>query len=248
MTGLTRQILVCVLTVLMLASNLLSGHGGGFTDQPGDPAVYFLYPTRFSPAPFTFLIWFPIYIGTVVLAIYQSFPAQRRSALLDRMAIPYAIALIANALTPFTVLGISNLVVLVLFLALLATYAVLGDQFRTWPTQIFVSLPVAMFATWAGLATIVNACQLVVAMGGTIGEITAAALVVVAMGIGLLAIIHTREIVIAGVMAWAGIGLATTNADAPIILVTIALTTAMTLLVTWRYGAAGASSSPTERG
>lgn len=235
MTGVLRQVSIPLLTALMLVCNLLPGQGGGFTQQPGEMDPYFLYPTRFSPAPFTFLIWLPIFAGTVVLAMFQATQAQRGSAVLDRMAMPYALALAANALTPFVDLGFSNLVVLVLFLALLASCCVLLRGPMDPMIRRFVVWPVLMFTTWAGLAVIVNACQLVVALGGTVGVGTAAGLVILAMGLGGWAIIRTSEWIIAAVMAWAGMGLAFANIDAPALLVVIAVTTAATLLIAVRY-------------
>jgi len=235
MTGVLRQVSIAGLTALMLASNLLSGQGGGFVDKPGERSVYFLYPTEFSPAPFTFLIWLPIFVGAVALAVFQALPAQRANAVLDRLAWPYAIALGANAMTPFAGLGLSNLLVLVLFLALLACCATLLHGPHGGLMRQCVVTPIFMFATWAGLATIVNACQLKVALGGTVGEVTAAALVILAMGLGAWAVFRTGQWIIAAVMAWAGIGLAATNADAPLLLAVIVLTTAATLIVALRY-------------
>ena len=229
MTGRTRQIALLALTGLMLYTNLVSGAGGGFSDAPSDPGVYFLYPTGFSPAPFTFAIWFPIFLGTLVLAVWQALPAQRNAPLLDRIALPYGAALLANALTPFVTLGASNIVVLVLFLALAIAYARTLGHVRDRATRAFVQAPLAVFATWAALATVLNACQLVVARGGEVGTTTASVLVLAVMLAGVAAIRRTREGLIAAVMVWAGIGIAAANPQAMLLLGTIALTSLATV-------------------
>lgn len=223
-----RQFLIVALTVLMLYTNLLSGSGGGFSEDSG---VYFQYPTSFSPAPFTFAIWFPIFLGTLALAIFQALPKQANSPMLDRLAISYALALVANALTPFVSLGISNLVVLVLFLALAVSFATTFSEKIDPKTKLFVRLPLATFSTWAAIATVLNACQWVVAQGGSVTPSTAAGLVSVVMVLGVLAILRTREAAIAAVMVWAGIGIAAANPEAPLLIATIAITSVATVAV-----------------
>lgn len=229
MTGLLRQLTLILLTGLMLYTNLWSGSGGGFSDDATGPSVYFLYPTSFTPAPFTFAIWLPIFAGAVGLAVYQALPRHRRNSKLDRIAVPYCVALCANAATPYTNLGLSNLVVLILVMALAIAFGrtlpLTKDPWFRW----FVQAPLAVFATWAGLATILNACQWVVSQGGSVGPASAAALVALAMTGGMIAIVRTKEPLIAVVMVWAGIGIAAAHASAAVLVLAVVATSIMTL-------------------
>lgn len=229
MTSAIRQATLVLLTGVMLWTNLLSGSGGGFADDPSAPAVFFLYPTGFTPAAFTFAVWAPIFLGTVALAIYQALPAQRDNRTLDRMARPYTLALIANAATPFLGLGPSNLAVLILFLTLATAFALVQPVARDRGFRMCVQAPLAIFATWSGLATILNACQWVVAMGGSVGPVPAAILVTGAMAAGVAAILRTREPLIATVMVWAGIGIAWGQSGMPLLVAVVAVTSLGTI-------------------
>lgn len=207
MKGYARQIIIVVLTVLMLYV-CLSGGGGDFSDDGASSSVYYRYPTAFSPAPFTFAIWLPIFLGTIVLAIYQALPAQRGRSSLDRMAIPYAVALVANTLTPLVWLGLSNIIVLVLFAALVTAYAAAADPKDDRASSLCVRLPLAMFATWSGLATAVNACQFLASRGVPIEPMAASFIFIVAALVGCWALRQTGEIIIGVVLIWAGVGIA----------------------------------------
>ena len=156
MTDPRCQIALVTLTLLTLATNLLVGTGS-FIEEGADGAVqgvYYLYPTGFTPAPFTFAIWLPIFLGCTVLAAVQALPRYRADPALDRFAVPYAGALVANALTPFAPIGWGLIVVIALFGALLWAYRELT---RHGSTPWFFRVPVALFAAWASVASALNA-------------------------------------------------------------------------------------------
>lgn len=254
-TGFARQIAIVLATLVMLFCNLVLG-ANAFSEGGAEQSVYYLYPTAFSPAPFTFAVWLPIFAGTLALAIYQARPSRRNDALLDRMAGPYLVALGANTVQVFTPLGWSNLAVSALFVSLAIAFVVLvhartgssQQDFReTAGMRWCVRVPVALFATWAGLATIVNACQLAVASGIEVGTVAAAALVALAMGAGAYAVWRTREWAILAVMLWAGAGIWAANAHAPVLVATILVTSAISIATTWRATESTRAREPAAR-
>jgi len=54
--------------VFMLYANLI---GGGNTSGP---SMYEQFPTSFSPAPYAFAIWLPIFLGCISTVAYVLFP------------------------------------------------------------------------------------------------------------------------------------------------------------------------------
>ncbi len=224
LSGNLRQAAIVIATIIMLYSNLVVG-SGSFTETGSEGLVYYAYPTSFTPAPFTFAIWLPIFIGTMALAVFQALPSRREDTLLDQVAIPYLIALIANTLQVFAPLGWSNLSVLVLFASLSVALRLLWNANRrdAWLDGC-VRIPLALFATWAGLATTLNACQLVVARGGTVDSVGASALLVLVMTAGAWVVYRTREFAILAVMVWAGFGIYAANKSDPVITSTVVIT------------------------
>ena len=230
MTGLRRQIVLVTLTVLMLATNLLVGTGS-FTEDGAEGAVqsvYYLYPTGFTPAPFTFAIWLPIFLGCVVLATIQALPRHRHDPTLDRFAVPYAGALVANALTPFAPIGWGLIVVIALFGTLARAYRELT---RRGHAPWFFRVPVALFAAWASVASVLNASQVLVSRGVAVDALAAAVLVTAVMAAGAWVVRRTGEITVVAVMAWAGLGIAVRQSDATLLVVTVVLTTAASVWV-----------------
>ena len=228
-TGHKRQVSIVVATGIMLFANLVIG-SGSFTESGSEQLVYYAYPTSFTPAPFTFAIWLPIFLGSIALAVFQALPGNRHNVTLDRIATPYLLALAANTAQVFTPLGWSNVTVLVLFVSLAFTFRQLvklgsSGTGMTWCVQI----PVALFATWAGLATILNACQWVVSVGGQIDGRTAAVLVTLAMTIGAYVVWRTRAFAVLAVMLWAGFGIYAANRSDDLLTLTILLTTLVSI-------------------
>jgi hypothetical protein len=224
-----RPLVVILCTLFMLYTNLFGG-GSGFTEGSSDPGMYYAYPTPFSPAPFTFAIWLPIFIGCCTLAFYQALPSQIANPRLDLFALPYCGALLANASTPFLQIGWSNLVATLLFLLLcMATFVVTRGNVRgaleTWALRV----PLTAFTTWCGLASIVNLCQFLVSRGYTLTPALTIGLVCLAMGVGLLALFYTKEPVIAVVMLWAGIGIGCAQPSWNSVTFSIAISSALTL-------------------
>lgn len=225
-----RPLVVILCTLFMLYTNLFGGGGSGFTEESSDPGMYYAYPTPFSPAPFTFAIWLPIFFGCCVIGIYQALPSQIANARLDSFALPYCCALLANASTPFLRIGWSNLVVTLLFLLLcIATFVVTRDSVRGAVENWALRIPLVTFTTWCGLASIVNLCQFLVSRGHTLTPALTIGLVCLAMGVGLLAIFYTKEPVIAVVMLWTGIGIVCAQPSWNGVTLSVAITSSLTV-------------------
>ena len=226
-----RPLMVILCTIVMLYTNLFGDGGSSFTEDSSDPGMYYAYPTPFSPAPFTFAIWLPIFFGCCALAVYQALPSQIANPRLDLFALPYCCALLANASTPFLRIGWNNLVVTLLFVLLcIATTVVIRDNvhgaLETWAVRI----PLVAFTTWCGLASIVNLCQFLVSRGFIVSSTLTISLVCLAMGLGVIAMYCTKEPVIAVVMLWAGIGILYSQPSWNGISFSVAITSALTLL------------------
>jgi translocator protein len=231
LTGYVRQAALVALTLVMLWTNLVIGTGSFSRDgAEGDvQSVYWLYQSAFTPAPFTFAVWLPIFLGCIYVAVVQALPKYRHNAALDRYAPYYVGGLIANALTPFAPLGWGLVVTAALFVFLALAYRALvrGNTASRIASPWIFRIPLLLFATWAGIATVLNATQIIVAMGGNVGELAAALLVAIVMALGAWAIYRTREVTILVVMAWAGLGIATGNMELSILILTIVVTTCL---------------------
>ncbi len=222
-----RAILVIACTALMLATNLFAG-GSGFSES-AEPGMYFLYPTPFSPAPFTFAIWLPLFIGCVTIAIFQL--ARASLPTVQEFALPYSAALLANALTPFLKVGWSNVVVCILFACLsLSVRRVLRSKAESRTETWAFRLPLVAFATWSGLAVVVNLCQWLVSMGFVVTPKLAATLVCAAMSLGIVALWRTKSVVISVVMAWAGTGIVAAQPSWNVVSTAVVVTTLCTLI------------------
>ncbi len=207
-TGRLRQLAVVLSAGAMLATNLLLGGGGGGLDDEGSRGMYDAFPTAFSPAPLTFAVWGPIFLGAVVLAIYQALPSLRHDRTLDRLGLPLVASYLLNAATPFTPIGVSNVVILALFVTLCAAYWIAsrdGDLSlaRTWAVRV----PISLLTTWIGLATVLNSAQLAVSCGVAVGPLKAAVLIALAGAAGAVVIVRFSDLAVASVVGWALYGI-----------------------------------------
>lgn len=203
-----RPALVICCTLVMLYTNLLGGDGSGFTEDSANPGMYYQYLTPLSPAPFTFVIWLPLFAGCCSIAIYQALPSQIDDSTVDAFALPYCCALLANAATPFLRIGWSNLVVTALFVLLcLAVIVTTKNRTHSLAETWGFRIPLLAFTTWCGVAAVVNLCQWLASRGAPVSAAFTIGLVCLVMGLGLLALWATKEPVIACVMLWAGVGI-----------------------------------------
>lgn len=229
--GLNRQMIIVIATCIMLYANLIVG-SGSFSDEGAEQLVYYAFPTSFTPAPFTFAIWPPIFLGTIVFAIFQALPQNRSNTTLDRIAPLYLMGLVANTAQVWTPLGLSNLAVLVLFLSLCSAFWLLRrSPDHSKRMKAFAHVPVALFATWSGIALILNTCQLVVAQGGQVGQVSASFLIILSMSAGAIVIWKTQALSILAVMLWAAFGIFIATDGVSALSVTIVITSLISIAI-----------------
>lgn len=158
--------------------------------------------TLITPAGWAFIIWGPLYSGSIVYAVYQALPRQRSNGLLASTAWPAACAFFGNGLwalyVQFTDLnGIS--VAIILFT--LASILVAFRQFAPWQTafsraeQWCVVLPLSTLAAWLSAASIVNVAASLKYHGidaGSMAPTLSAAVVVVGGIIAATAVLRER--------------------------------------------------------
>ena len=202
---------------------LTVGGESGFTDDgtghEGDYyGKYYTYRNKFSPAPWTFAIWFPIFIGNFTTA-FQYWKHRRclNSTSLLSMAPPYCLALMLNASTPFIPIGYDFGICFLLFLSLCWTLQrMYNPTSEKLAAKWAVRTPVVMFWTWAGVATVVSGAQAYVGLsqaGNDVisSEMSSALLLCINFALVVLGYILVDNVEIfasTGVLAWANVGVA----------------------------------------
>ena len=136
------------------------------------------YNNLFTPASFAFAIWGMIFLGLILLAIFQGgtlFSRRRAFSSFDHMGFIFALVNLGNAtwvivwLYEFTFLSvlvmtgmlIGLLTILIRFSANMATYSLLE--------KLFVLVPVNIYAGWIAVATIANVAAFLSKLGWTGG-------------------------------------------------------------------------------
>jgi hypothetical protein len=230
--GIYRQVVLVISLLVFLYTNLFSGGSDS-------NSIYSLFPTAFTPAVYTFAIWAPIFIGLIIFVIYQALPSNREDANLDALAWPAFIAFLMNALSAYTPLGWSNLVITIALISLI--FAFLTIKKVDNPSKKFfwyVSVPFSLFFGWITAATVVNTFQWFSSLGfqvfGPSGTLTAALFIIVAAVIGVFITLRYQEVVYGLVLVWAFWGITFAHLSAtPIVLSTILATFVLILAIIW---------------
>lgn len=213
MLDVVRQVAVAVCLVVMLWTNLAGG--GGNPEGDSEPGMYTAFPTAFSPAPYTFAVWAPIFLGCLALAVYQALPALRHDPRFGLLGWLVAAAFLLTALTATTPIGISNVVITALLAALALAYRqAAGAQPQTTAFLWCVRLPLAIFTAWCTVATILNACQWAVSQGWPVGQVPAAVLIGIAAAVGVSVVVQQREVAFGVVLVWAFWGIVAARPEA----------------------------------
>jgi hypothetical protein len=230
MHGILRQIVLVLSFITFIYTNLFSGGSDS-------NSIYSLYPTAFTPAVYTFVIWAPIFIGLTLFVIYQALPSNRSNIYLDALGWPVFIAFIMNALSAYTPLGWSNLVITIALIALIFAFVIINknkdpDRKFFWYTKV----PFSIFFGWITAATVVNTFQWFSSLGfqsfGPSGILTAALFIIIATIIGVFITLRYQEVIYGLVLIWASWGITIAHPSAtPIILSTILATAAIILAI-----------------
>ncbi len=206
----------------MLYANLLGGKDGARHD------MYNAFPTAFAPAPFTFAIWAPIFLGCIVMTVYLCVLSGEQTPFRPSLISWVAAAFMFTALTAYTPIGWSNLVVMGALMCLSIAFhhsaepASGASGLNYW----CVRMPIAIFLAWTLVATLLNGCQWAVSKGWDVGPVEASILIGLASLIGVVVALGYREMACAVVLIWAFGGLVVARPDERLLLVTTCLGTA----------------------
>lgn len=157
--------------------------------------------TLITPAGWAFAIWGPLFLLSIIYAVWQALPAQRSNALLARIAWPAAVALAAQGLwSTYTQLAdltfVSVLIILLSLGALLVVMRALVEETSlSRAERLLVAPAFGALSGWLTAASIVNVAASLKYHGVGGGEPTpslAAAMVVIGALIAALAVIRLR--------------------------------------------------------
>ncbi|WP_181443614.1 hypothetical protein [Porphyrobacter sp. YT40] len=118
--------------------------------------------TLITPVGWAFAIWGPLFALSALFALWQALPAQRKNALLHRIAWPAAIALAAQGLwSTYTQIANLTFVSVIIILVSLAGLLFIMRVLTTAPAlsrgeRLFVAPAFSALAAWLTAASIVN--------------------------------------------------------------------------------------------
>ncbi len=183
------------------------------------------YASLFTPAGFTFAIWGLIYLSLAAFVVFQSLPAQRDSAALARIGLPFKLNCIANALWIFAWHYDQLLLSLLLMVAILATlvviYRTLGEELEAASAtqRLLLSFPFSLYTGWITVALIANLSAAQSGWGWNDAGLTAIqwtwVKLAVAGVIGATVVAQRRDPVYVLVIAWAAFGIFNKQAATP---------------------------------
>ncbi len=204
-----KQIFTLVVTFLGILAPLPSAYS---SFRPGGAADLGLQPL-ITPAPYAFIIWLPIYLGLLGLAVFQSRPEQTDA--------PRAVALrpwltLSAVLNTLWLVAVSNynlwLSVLTIFAMLIAALFLrhsLGIRESYSGVLRILVASTSLLAGWLTVATVVNTASALRYAGWDSGAVFWAVLMlIVAAFIGLVVQRGWRDAVFGGVFLWALIAIA----------------------------------------
>ena len=221
----TRQIITILATLLTITVNGLANAlplNGQSTGEISDRfSIYFV------PAGYVFSIWGLIYIGLIAFAIYQALPNQRENEIIKKISPAYWIGNLANSawifLWHFEFFPLTLIAMLILLASLLYIYVQLGgpssglENGQKW----FLNTPFSIYLGWISVATIANFSQVLFFLGwsgwGISPAIWAVILLAIATLLGLLMLWRETDRPYALVLVWAIIGIASSQADTPLV-------------------------------
>jgi hypothetical protein len=157
--------------------------------------------TLITPAGWAFSIWGALYTGSLLFALYQALPAQRRNRLLQAIRWPAAGAFTGNAVWALYTQSFGlSLISSAIIAFTLANLLVILDRFTRWREGFsggerwLAVLPLSALAAWLSAATIVNIAASLRFHGLEAGggaPLVAAAVVLVGGIIAALALLRT---------------------------------------------------------
>ena len=220
------------LTVNILASALpLNGQNTGeISDR---------FQVYFVPAGYVFAIWFFIFVGWLVFAMYQFLPSQKENPRLRRLGYLFAVSNIANAAWLFAwhynFFGVSVLIMLSLLGLLIASYLRLDvnrvsvSRAERWS----VDIPFSVYLGWITVATVANITSWLYSIEwnglGIPAPTWAVIMIFVAAVVGSAMALTRRDAAYLFVLIWSFIGIAVKQTPAPSVVNTAWIAAALML-------------------
>jgi len=210
-----RQLVVMVSVLATLAVNVLANAlpiNGQSTGEISDRfAVYF------TPAGYVFAIWGVIFIGWMLLAVYQALPAQRENPRLRKTGYLFALSGVFNAgwlvLWHYNQFPLTLVFMLALLVLLVMVYLRLGIGRADVPLgeKLLVRLPISIYLGWITVATIANLTALLDYLQwngwGIAPEIWLVVVLAAALGVALLMTLTRKDAAYLLVLVWAFVGI-----------------------------------------
>lgn len=215
-TELPARMAVILALILTLVMNTLAVTLPLFGRSTGE--ISDSYPSFFTPTGLTFSIWSLLYLSQMAFAVYQALPAQASNPHLRAVRWPFVAACLLNAVWIVAWHGLivwaSMILMLGLLVSLVVAYNRLGIGLRpalnateTWLARV----PISLYLGWITVATVANAVTLLISFGwtdaGVLGRVLAAALVLIAAGIGAGFSLNRRDVAYNLVLLWAFLGI-----------------------------------------
>ena len=211
---------ILALTVNVLASALpLNGQNTGeISDR---------FQVFFVPAGYVFAIWFLIFVGWIVFAIFQFLPAQKENSRLRALGFWFALSGVFNAAWLFcwhyNLFGLSVLVMLALLGTLIVCYLKLdvGRAAVSSAEKWAVDVPISVYLGWISVATIANITSWLYSINwngfGILPQVWAVIMLVVASLVGVLMAISRKDRGYLFVFVWAFAGIAVKQSAEPLV-------------------------------
>jgi hypothetical protein len=184
-------------------------------------AIYFV------PAGYVFSIWFLIYAGLIIFAIWQVLPAQASNRRLQRVRYIILLSCVANVtwlfLWHYEMFALTLPAMIALLLSLVGIYLGLGiGRVRVPALERWVShVPFSIYLGWVTVATIANVTQVLywVGWGGWgIGPASwAVIMLTIATALAWLMSLSRGDVAYLLVFVWAFVGIAVKHSGTPLV-------------------------------
>lgn len=194
------------------------------------------FKVYFVPAGYVFSIWSIIYIGWIAFTILQFQSSQKESPRLRRLGYLFALSNLANAAWLFcwhyNLFGLSVLVMLTLLGLLIASYLRLNVNRESVTRAEYWSVDVlfSVYLGWITVATVANVSDWLYFVGwngwGIPAQTWAIIMLAVASLLGLLMALMRKDIGYLAVLAWAFVGIAVKQTEAPTVVTSAWITAA----------------------
>lgn len=239
-----RQVVVVVSAVLALIGSFIgSGAVIGTPIQEQVGGALTADSTLIAPAGPAFSIWSVIYTGLIAYAIWQLLPSQAARGRNRRLGYPIVVTMLLNAAWIFSVQGgllwLSCLVIVVLLVALLATFVLL-QRTRARGHGVVESIvldgTMGLYLGWVSIATAANITAGLQTAGfdgfGLALEVWGVAIVVVAGLAGLAIALYGRgRLSPTASLAWGLVWVAVSRTTGELLSPTVAITAVVVAIV-----------------